>query len=295
MKYGLFLSLLLASLITLGNETKNSIVAIVNENLITSQSFQLKLDESKSFDEKIITLNEQIDLVLQIELIDKMSLNASEKEIMDALDHIAFKNGLSFNQLTQLPNYKSVFLGISNTLSIMNLKNSITKDLQFKINNDEIKINCPNIDGSNLTKQIKIARIVISNIGDSVVKKDQDKEIKKFLVKLSSHISKGASFQSLAKLHSQDPSYFNGGILEWEDIKNSALIEIDKLKDDEVSEIFKGNNGWTIAIKINERYINPSIEKCKKDINTLKAEKYYLNYLKNYRDNADIKIYTDEL
>ena len=295
MKYGLFLSLLLASLITLSNETSNSIVALVNENIITSQSIQLKLNETNSLDEKILVLNEKIDLILQLELIEKMGLYASEEEIKKALKHIAYKNGLSFKQLTQLPNYQSVFLSISNELSIINLKNSITKDLKFKTNDDEIKLYCTNTDKSKLIKQIKIAKIVISNIGDSVLKKDQDKEIKKFLVKLSSHISKGASFQSLAKLHSQDPSYFNGGISEWEDIKNLALIELDKLKDNEVSEIFKGNNGWTIAIKINERYINPSIEKCKKDINILKAEKYYLNYLKNYRDNADITIYTDEL
>jgi len=295
MKCVLFLSLLLASLISLSNETSNSIVAIVNENIITSQSIQLKLDVSNSFEEKIMVLNEQIDLVLQLQLIDEMRLNPSEEEIKNALEHIANKNSLSLKQLIQLPNYQSVFLSISNELSIINLKNSITQNLKFKTSDDEIKINCSNIYESKLIKQIKIAKIVISNIGDSVLKKDQDKEIKKFLVKLSSHISKGASFQSLAKLHSQDPSYFNGGISEWEDIKNSALIEIDKLKDNEVSEIFKGNNGWTIAIKINERYINPSIEKCKKDINILKAEKYYLNYLKNYRDNADITIYTDEL
>ena len=295
MKHGLYLLLLLASLTTLSNEVENSIVALVNEKIITSQSIQLKLDKSNTFDEKLIILNEKIDLVLQKELIDKMSLNASVQEIKDALEHIANKNDLSLNQITQLPNYQSIFLDISNTLSIMNLKNSITKDLKFITTDEELNIHCSNKDKNQLIKQIKIAEIIISSIGNSELNKDQDKDIKKFLLKLSDHIIKGASFQTIAKLHSQDPGYFNGGLSGWKNINNATLMEIDKLQKNEVSKIFKGNNGWTIATKINERYIHANLEECKKELNTLKAEKYYLSYLKNYRDEAEIKIFIDEL
>jgi peptidyl-prolyl cis-trans isomerase SurA len=295
MKHGLYLLLLLASLTTLSNEVENSIVALVNEKIITSQSIQLKLDKSNTFDEKLIILNEKIDLVLQKELIDKMSLNASVQEIKDALEHIANKNDLSLNQITQLPNYQSIFLDISNTLSIMNLKNSITKDLKFITTNEELNIHCSNKDKNQLIKQIKIAEIIISSIGNSELNKDQDKDIKKFLLKLSDHIIKGASFQTIAKLHSQDPSYFNGGLSGWKNINTATLMEIDKLQKNEVSKIFKGNNGWTIATKINERYIHANLEECKKELNTLKAEKYYLNFLKSYRDEAEIKIFIDEL
>jgi len=295
MKHGLYLLLLLASLTTLSNEVKNSIVALVNEKIITSQSIQLKLDKSNTFDEKLIILNEKIDLVLQKELIDKMSLNASVQEIKDALEHIANKNDLSLNQITQLPNYQSIFLDISNTLSIMNLKNSITKDLKFITTDEELNVHCSNKDKNQLIKQIKIAEIIISSIGNSELNKDQEKDIKKFLLKLSDHIIKGASFQTIAKLHSQDPSYFNGGLSGWKNINNATLMEIDKLQKNEVSKIFKGNNGWTIATKINERYIDANLEDCKKELNTLKAEKYYLSYLKNYRDEAEIKIFIDEL
>ena len=295
MKHGLYLLLLLASLTTLSNEVENSIVALVNEKIITSQSIQLKLDKSNTFDEKLIILNEKIDLVLQKELIDKMSLNASVQEIKDALEHIANKNDLSLNQITQLPNYQSIFLDISNTLSIMNLKNSITKDLKFITTDEELNIHCSNKDKNQLIKQIKIAEIIISSIGNSESNKDQDKDIKKFLLKLSDHIIKGASFQTIAKLHSQDPSYFNGGLSGWKNINTATLMEIDKLQKNEVSKIFKGNNGWTIATKINERYIDVNLEECKKELNTLKAEKYYLSYLKNYRDEAEIKIFIDEL
>tara|TARA_B110000483_G_scaffold222403_1_gene279348 strand:- start:100 stop:987 length:888 start_codon:yes stop_codon:yes gene_type:complete len=295
MKHGLYILLLLASLTTLSNEVENSIVALVNEKIITSQSIQLKLDKSNTFDEKLIILNEKIDLVLQKELIDKMSLNASVQEIKDALEHIANKNDLSLNQITQLPNYQSIFLDISNTLSIMNLKNSITKDLKFITTDEELNIHCSNKDKNQLIKQIKIAEIIISSIGNSESNKDQDKDIKKFLLKLSDHIIKGASFQTIAKLHSQDPGYFNGGLSGWKNINNATLMEIDKLQKNEVSKIFKGNNGWTIATKINERYIDANLEECKKELNTLKAEKYYLSYLKNYRDEAEIKIFIDEL
>ena len=217
------------------------------------------------------------------------------QEIKDALEHIANKNDLSLNQITQLPNYQSIFLDISNTLSIMNLKNSITKDLKFITTDEELNVHCSNKDKNQLIKQIKIAEIIISSIGNSELNKDQDKDIKKFLLKLSDHIIKGASFQTIAKLHSQDPSYFNGGLSGWKNINNATLKEIDKLQKNEVSKIFKGNNGWTIATKINERYIDTNVEECKKELNTLKAEKYYLNYLKSYRDEAEIKIFIDEL
>ena len=295
MRCVLFISLLLVSLISIGKDTKNSIVALVNKNIITSQSFQSRLDEASTIDEKILIINEKIDLVLQEELINKMSLNASAQEIKNALEHIANNNDLNVIQITQLPNYQSILFDISKTLSIMNLKNSITKDLKFKTTDKEINLHCSNKDEVQLIKQIKIAEIIISSIGNSVLKKNQDKEIKKFLTKLSDHISKGASFQAIAKLHSQDPSYFNGGLSDWKNINNSSLMEIDKLQKNEVSKIFKGNNGWSIATKINERYIDSNIERCKKELNTLKAEKYYLNYLKSYRDEAEIKIFIDEL
>ena len=56
------------------------------------------------------------------------------------------------------------------------------------------------------TKQIRIAQIIISEIDNSdVIIDNQELAIRNFLKKLSDHITKGASFDAFAKLHSQHP------------------------------------------------------------------------------------------
>ena len=86
MRCVLFISLLLVSLISIGKDTKNSIVALVNKNIITSQSFQSRLDEASTIDEKILIINEKIDLVLQEELINKIENTINNKAIKMTLN-----------------------------------------------------------------------------------------------------------------------------------------------------------------------------------------------------------------
>jgi hypothetical protein len=67
------------------------------------------------------------------------------------------------------------------------------------------------------------------------------------------------------------------------------------LKDSEVSKVYSHNVGFAIAIKVDERYISNNLEKCKEKLTYLNAEKFYLNWLKELRDNADIEIYINNL
>ena len=55
------------------------------------------------------------------------------------------------------------------------------------------------------------------------------------------------------------------------------------------------NIGFAIAIKVDERFISNNLEKCKEKLTYLNAEKFYLNWLKELRDNADIEIYFNNL
>ena len=112
---------------------------------------------------------------------------------------------------------------------------------------------------------------------------------------MSKHISKGASFEVFAKLHSQHPSYYNGGLSEWMFVNNSTIEMLDELKEGEVSEIYFTDMGWAIAIKVDERYIDPNIENCKEQIKNQKSQKYYSEWLKELRESAYIEIYTDKL
>ena len=123
----------------------------------------------------------------------------------------------------------------------------------------------------------------------------KDETIKEFLEKLSKHITKGASFESFAKLHSQHPSYENGGISDWITVNSPTTDMLNLLKDGEVSKVYFTNLGFAIAIKIDERLISNNLEKCKEKLTYLSAEKFYLNWLKELRDNADIEIYFNNL
>ena len=69
----------------------------------------------------------------------------------------------------------------------------------------------------------------------------------------------------------------------------------DSLQEGEVSSIYVTDAGWAIAIKVDERYMDPDLEKCKEKIIFLKAQKFYSDWLKDLRDSAYIKIYSDKL
>jgi len=69
----------------------------------------------------------------------------------------------------------------------------------------------------------------------------------------------------------------------------------DSLQEGEVSSIYVTDAGWAIAIKVNERYVDPDLEKCKEKIIYLKTQKFYTDWLKDLRDAAYFKIYSDKL
>ena len=294
MKLALNLFLLVISIKSFGNIESNSIVAIVNENIITSQSIKTQLDQASSPSKKISLINDRIDLVLQLDLVKKYNLVPSQDEIEDAFKYISDKNSISIIELKKHPNFKFIENDVIQNLSLFNLKTFITRDLEVFISEEEIKEYCQN-NGQNL-KQIKIAEIVISqppnlNPKDS----NKDTEVKKFLEILKNHIAKGASFEKLAKLHSQDPTYLNGGISNWKLIDTPLLKLIDNLKKNEVSDIYKKNEGWAIAIKKEERMFNQNLENCKQEITQNKAQKYFEEYMDNIKKAAKIVIYEKNL
>ena len=184
---------------------------------------------------------------------------------------------------------------IIETLSLIKLEQLITKDFKPEYSAEELLVNC-SIENSTQTKQIKIAQIIISEILDSdSSNKEQKNAVIGLLEKLSKHISKGASFEAFAKLHSQHPSYYNGGHSEWMFVNSPNIEMFDSLQNDEVSKIYETDGGWAIATKIDERYVDLDFEKCKEKIIYLKAQKFYADWLGGLRDSAYIKIYSDKL
>ena len=273
----------------------NSIIAIVNEEVITLQSIEQQLNDANSLNEKIDIVEQQIDITLQMSKVRDFAINPSQLDINSVLAQVAHNNNISMEQLQSYPQFPSLIKEITDKLSILNLQQFITKDLSIELSKNEIN-NCTSNINDKDTKQIRIAQIIISEVENSDVNIDnQEQAIRNFLKKLSDHISKGASFEAFAKLHSQHPSYANGGLSDWMFINSPNIEMFDSLEDGEVSKIYATDVGWAIAIKVDERYVDSNMENCKEKIIYKKTQKFYFDWLKDLRDSAYIEIYTDKL
>ena len=275
--------------------SENTIVALVNNSPITLQTIQNKfLNSDTNEEEKIDILNSQIDITLQLQKVIELNIAPTIKDVEEVLIDIAKSNNLSIDELLEFNEINSVIKEIQDKLSVLHLQKFITKDIEIPV--EKILIECSSKDFQKNTKQIKIAQIFISEI-DSNIKETEQKKIliKAFLNKLSSHISKGASFEAFAKLHSQHPSYKDGGVTDWLTINNPTLEMLDNLNENEVSKIYSTVFGLAIAIKIDERFISSKLKVCEDHVIYQNAEKYYTQWLKDLREQAFIEIYYDKL
>jgi len=272
----------------------NTIIAIVNKVPITLNSVQVNLQDSKSKNDQIMIINNYIDNILQVQKATELELIPTKSDIENVLNDIAQSNNLTLIELMSFENYHSVETEVFEKLSILNLQRFITKDLSTS--EDQILKECSGKNSIKDEKQIKIAQIIISEIDSQL--SDLDKKnilIKDFLNKLASHIKKGASFEAFAKLHSQHPSYHNGGITDWLPVKGPTLEMLDSLGKKEVSEIYLTDFGHAIAIKVDERFISSKLKECKERVIYEHAEMYYSDWLTNLREEANIEIYYDKL
>ena len=268
---------------------ENIIIALVNNSLITYNSLKAPLISANSKDQKVGIINQRINDILQLEKANELRIEASLNDVNLALVEISKSNNISLEQLKAYPEFLSLEDEVSEKISILNLQRYVTKDVTI----DENKaINICSKELSNSIKQIKIAQIIISEVE---TQNDQNTAIKAFLKKLSKHISKGASFEGFAKLHSQHSSYSNGGKTDWIEVDNPTVAMLDSLKDNEVSKIYLTDFGFAIGIKLEERFVSSNLKQCKEKLIYLNAEKFYSNWVRGLREQAYIKIYHDAL
>jgi len=268
---------------------ENIIIAVVNNSAITYKSLEPLFINANSKDHKVDIINQRINDILQVERAKELKIEALLSDVNLALIEISKSNNISLEQLQTYPEFLSLEEEVSEKISILNLQRYITKDLT--IDEDESVKICSK-KAPSIVKQIKIAQIIISKVE---AQNDQDIAIKAFLEKLSKHISKGASFESFAKLHSQHSSYFNGGMTDWIEVNNPTVEMLDSLKDNEVSTIYMTDFGFAIGIKLEERFISSNLKQCREKLIYLKAEKFYSKWVSELREQAYIKIYHDAL
>ena len=268
---------------------ENIIIAVVNNSVITYNSLETLLLNASSKESKVDIINQRVDDILQAEKAKELGIDASLNDVNLALVEISKSNNISLEQLQAYPEFLSLKDEVLEKISILNLQRYITKDVTIDTNE---AINICSKKNSSSVKQIKIAQIIISEVD---TQNNQDAAIKAFLKKLSKHISKGASFEGFAKLHSQHSSYANGGITSWIDVDNPTVAMLDSLNSNEVSKIYLTDFGFAIGIKLEERFVSSNLKQCKERLIYLNAEKFYSNWVRELREQAYIKIYHDVL
>ena len=270
---------------------ENIILAVVNNSVITSNLLEPFLFNSKSKESKVDIINQRINIILQLQKAKELNIEASLNDVNLALLEITKSNNISLEQLQAYPEFLSLKTEVSEKISILNLQRYVTKDVTI---DESEAINICSKQTSESIKQIKIAQIIISEI-EVENQNDKDIAIKAFLNKLSKHISKGASFEGFAKLHSQHSSYVNGGITNWIEVTSPTVKMLDSLKNSEVSQIYLTDFGFAIGIKLDERFVSSNLKQCKEKLIYLKAEKFYSNWVSELHEEAFIKIYHDAL
>ena len=272
----------------------NSLIAIVNNKAVSYKSIENKINDSFSFEEKISIIEEHIDILLQLEKSKEFQVDALKKDVDLTLQDIANSNNITLEQLQSYPEFFFIEKEVYEKISILNLQRFITKDLV--ISPEEIFTQCSKKNSEKDLKQIKIAQIIISELDNQITNdKEKEVEIKSFLNKISNHISKGASFETFAKLHSQHSSYSNGGLTDWISVNSQTTKMLDTLEKNKVSKIYLTDFGYAIAIKIDERFISSKLGKCEEELIYVNAEEFYFNWVSSLRENAFIKIYEEKL
>jgi len=274
--------------------SENTIIAVVNNETISLHSLNNDFIASNTNEKKIEIINAQIDYILQLQKANNLNLKPSIQDIDIVLLDVAKSNNILLDELLNFNDIDLIKKEISEKLSILNLQRYITQHIPHP--KEKIESECFKNNLIKDQKQIKVAQIIISEIDSDLKDSEQQNTlIQSFLNKLSNHISKGASFESFAKLHSQHPSYKDGGVTDWLTVNNPTLEMLDSLKTNEVSEIYSTIYGLAIAIKIDERFISSKLKACEEKVIYQNAEIFYTEWLKGQREQAFIEIYYDKL
>jgi peptidyl-prolyl cis-trans isomerase SurA len=299
MKKTLPLLLLIFSLNALA--VPNSILAIVNDELITNNQI-LAINKGKlSKTQKLAMINHKIDAILKMQEAKKIGARPTQDIIQKTLTVFALQNALTLDQLKKLPEYSEILTDVKRELSLEGLKRYINKNLSITLSETEISealaLNPETHDTSN--SKIRIAQILIAPAATDKTPVDiQDTLAKEFLINLSNKIHLGVDFSSLAKLYSQDASYKMGGRSDWLIKKNlpetfsKALLG---LKTQELSAPFKTKTGWKLAKIIEKRRFSEHLGSIKEKLMRQKQNAHFETWVKNLRKNAYVEIFEHKL
>lgn len=129
-----------------------------------------------------------------------------------------------------------------------------------------------------------------------------EEQAKKFISELREQIIKGADFAALAKAHSDDPGSANlGGDLGWANpgkFVPEFESTLEKLADNEVSEVFRSQFGWHVMQLLGRRDDDQTEEAKRNQAYRLLQNRKYDEeveaWVRELRDEAYVRILIDE-
>ncbi len=279
----------------------NSIIAIVNDDVITFSSVANILAKTDNKSEKVKHIEKEITRLLKLQKIKELGIKPKLSALNNALSSVASQNSLTLTQLQGLGQYDVIVQNITEQLALRSLKQYVLDKANITLTKTEIDnaASAQSPTQKQLQAQVKIAQIAISSI-DTADNPAESKDllIKKLLYQLSDQIEQGQSFSDLAKLHSQDPSYKNGGESDWlivEKLPDVFRNQIEQLKLAEVSTPFKAGQGWWLIKVLERREIDLGLEQTKAKLISKKKDQYYNNWVQKLKDKAYIEIFDHKL
>lgn len=299
MIYKVKISAIVSLLFLATHISANSIIAIVNDDVITWNSISKDIETATTKGERLSVVHSKIDLVLQMQQVKDINLEPSDDNLVSTLKKIAKQNSLTFDQLKSLTQYDEIVIKVSNQLALNSLKDLVLKDLNFAPTQDEIDSELSiNPSPKNLLKQIKVSQIAINTIDTSSGSLSKDELISKLLTKLKNDVESGSSFSELAKMHSQAPSYKTGGLSGWLNYSELPTLFkdiLDNMPIDKISDPFNTGNDWRIIKISDERSVDPHVTKIISKLELNKINNYYNDWIKELWKDAYIDIFEDKL
>jgi parvulin-like peptidyl-prolyl isomerase len=278
----------------------NSIVAIINNDIITLQMLEAQTQEKINKLKKLDLLNQQIIAILQIQKAKELNIRPKPNSINKVLNNIAIRHKINLDQLQQLPEFKQILQNITQQLTLLGLKKFIIKKADTSLTQDEIDNALKNSDQPTKPEHwIKLSKIIINSIENGGLSgKDKEFFIKNKLLEIKTQVESGEDFSVLARLHSQDSSYKKGGKLGWINIKklsSSVKQQLKKLGVGKVSDPFYSKQGSQLLYVNDIKTDNKHLKRIKAKLIKQKQVAFFTKWVEKLKENAYISIFKDKL
>jgi parvulin-like peptidyl-prolyl isomerase len=280
--------------------TPNSIIAVVNDDLITLSAIDGEFNENTTHAQKKQLLDKQISLLLRLQKGKEMGVVVTPSEINTALNNIAIGNNLSMQALQTLPNFSQILEDVKKRLFLKNIKSTVTEKIKVSVSEQEVTAvlrDFPYTEQTKPEQQVKISQIVISKVEQPTSSSKTQKEaIQSLLLELKEKARKGSAFSALARLYSQDET--NGSESAWM-AGNALPLEFKKalsgLAIGGISQPFKIQDGWHIVKLVDMRLVDNYRLQIREKIKQDKLEAHMKDWTKSLRDKAYLEIFEDRL